>query len=346
MPTQAREKATAIVLHAVRLAVLGGAAILAYLLLSLLDGPAHADPAVPTPPVGHDARSHDARSHPEIMPLGAVLESTSSVADQASDVLDDAAVADATRAVPTTAPARIPTTARITTPAPVTGTAPVPLAAKAIPAVPAAARVLGTVPGVADTVPAVLGNVPRALHNVPRALDVAAPVAATSTTPGIAPLHPSISATVTATRAAVDSAVPLTGPTPGTATPTRPADSASADPVTGDTAAAADPAQHFAVITGGPRVPRMRPAVLAPPLTGSDRPTDRPGGPAQPPAPPPQPPGPAQTAPTYSGSGGNHGPPLGTATARWHPELFLAWDRPYAYALACGRSILPGHLPG
>ena len=167
MPTQAREKATAIVLHAVRLAVLGGAAILAYLLLSLLDGPAHADPAVPTPPVGHDARSHDARSHPEIMPLGAVLESTSSVADQASDVLDDAAVADATRAVPTTAPARIPTTARITTPAPVTGTAPVPLAAKAIPAVPAAARVLGTVPGVADTVPAVLGNVPRARSESP-----------------------------------------------------------------------------------------------------------------------------------------------------------------------------------
>ena len=96
----------------------------------------------------------------------------------------------------------------------------------------------------------------------------------------------------------------------------------------------------------GPRVPLMRPAALASSSTGRYAPTDRPRGPAQPPVPPGQPPAPAQTASNYSGSGGGHGPPLGTATSMWHPELLPAPGRAGAYALARGRSILPGHLPG
>ena len=49
MPTKARETAATVVLHVVRLAVIGGAAVFAYFLLSLLDSPAHAASAVPSP---------------------------------------------------------------------------------------------------------------------------------------------------------------------------------------------------------------------------------------------------------------------------------------------------------
>ena len=134
MPTKARETAATVVLHVVRLAVIGGAAVFAYFLLSLLDSPAHAASAVPSPALAQApappllSMGVDAA----VTTAGAALESTSSIADQASAGIADAA-ATAVPAVHKTV-----STASLT----------VPTGAPAVPA----ARLPGSAPAVLDTV--------------------------------------------------------------------------------------------------------------------------------------------------------------------------------------------------
>jgi hypothetical protein len=372
MPRPARDGAVALASHALRLVLFVGAAVTAYVLLSALDGPAHADAAPQLPGVDIPVTSPATvvPSVPSIAP-DPPLPSVPAVSIGPVEATVTGVTTPAQRSpvAESTSPAApsIPLPAAPSIPLPAAPSIPLP-AAPSIP-LPAAAPVMATA---TSSVDAVIDGVTRPVSDA--ASVVALPVSNTASSlldrAGSAvggALDGSVIATAPQATALLPAAPqdPL-GPVGAAVTaPATGAGTRAPEPPTGQTGQAAPPPpcslDNVRPVTEAVAVPQTTLVNSYGPV-----PSPRPPGPATragttggwsagappPPAGPDAPPTrddrtPSDTALTHSrGSTGGHSPAFGTVASAWLPELFGGPGGTTAHSTGRGRPILPGSLPG